>query len=147
MWYHEQKMIKIMYRTFDFYKPCTEPPPMNKLAKLQATLVWNYDSPTDLLTGVKYRATSVAKKVCIFYITVVRSIVSGATPPSVMALFHCQSPKEICIKTMWNMWGKYSKIKIGNFCVQGHEGGGGGGESGGKKDTKVFLKSLFSKTI
>ena len=32
--------------------------------------------------------------------------------------------------------GKYSKIKIGIFCVQGHEGGGG--QSGGKKDTKVF---------
>ena len=34
----------------------------NKLAKLQATLVGNLDSPTDLLTGVKCRATSVAKK-------------------------------------------------------------------------------------
>ena len=34
----------------------------NKLAKLQATLVRNYDSPTDSLTGVKCRATSVAKK-------------------------------------------------------------------------------------
>ena len=30
--------------------------------KLQATLVRNYDSPTDLLTGVRCRATSVAKK-------------------------------------------------------------------------------------
>ena len=30
--------------------------------KLQATLVRNYDPPTDLLTGVKCRATSVAKK-------------------------------------------------------------------------------------
>ena len=34
----------------------------NKLAKLQATLVRNYDLLTDLLTGVKCRATSVAKK-------------------------------------------------------------------------------------
>ena len=33
----------------------------NKLAKLQATLVRNYDSPTDSLMGVKCRATSVAK--------------------------------------------------------------------------------------
>ena len=33
----------------------------NKLAKLQATLVGNYDSPTYSLTGVKCRATSVAK--------------------------------------------------------------------------------------
>ena len=33
----------------------------NKLAKLQATLVGSYDSPTDLLTGVKCRATSIAK--------------------------------------------------------------------------------------
>ena len=30
--------------------------------KLQATLVRNYDLPTDRLTGVKCRATSVAKK-------------------------------------------------------------------------------------
>ena len=30
--------------------------------KLQATLVWNYDPATDRLTGVKCRATSVAKK-------------------------------------------------------------------------------------
>ena len=35
---------------------------VNKLAKLQASLVRNYDSPTDSLTGVKCRATSVAKK-------------------------------------------------------------------------------------
>ena len=34
----------------------------NKLAKLQATLVGIYDSPTYSLTGVKCRATSVAKK-------------------------------------------------------------------------------------
>ena len=34
----------------------------NKLAKLQATLVGNYDSPTYSLTGVKSRATSVANK-------------------------------------------------------------------------------------
>ena len=35
----------------------------NKLASLEATLVRNSaDSPTDLLTGVKCRATSVAKK-------------------------------------------------------------------------------------
>ena len=34
----------------------------NKLAKLQATLVQNYDLPTESLTGVKCRATSVAKK-------------------------------------------------------------------------------------
>ena len=34
----------------------------NKLASLEATLVRNYDRPTDLLTGVKCRATSVAKK-------------------------------------------------------------------------------------
>ena len=34
----------------------------NKLAKLQATLVGNYDSPTYSLTGVKCGATSVAKK-------------------------------------------------------------------------------------
>ena len=33
----------------------------NKLAKLLATLVRNYYSPTDSLTGVKCRATSVAK--------------------------------------------------------------------------------------
>ena len=30
--------------------------------KLLATLVWNYDPATDSLTGVKCRATSVAKK-------------------------------------------------------------------------------------
>ena len=35
---------------------------LNKLAKLQATLVVNYDSLTYSLTGVKCRATSVAKK-------------------------------------------------------------------------------------
>ena len=34
----------------------------NKLAILKATLVQNYDTPTDRLTGVKCRATSVAKK-------------------------------------------------------------------------------------
>ena len=34
----------------------------NKLASLGATLVRNYDPLTDLLTGVKCRATSVAKK-------------------------------------------------------------------------------------
>ena len=33
----------------------------NKLAKLQATLVGNYDSPTYSFTGVKCRATKVAK--------------------------------------------------------------------------------------
>ena len=31
-------------------------------------------------------------------------------------------------------------MKIGIFCVQGHEGGG---QSRGKKDTKVFFKSVF----
>ena len=35
---------------------------LNKLASLGATLVRNYDSLTYLLTGVKCRATSVAKK-------------------------------------------------------------------------------------
>ena len=35
---------------------------MNKLASLQATLVRNYYRVTDLLTGVKCRATSVARK-------------------------------------------------------------------------------------
>ena len=34
----------------------------NKLASLEATLVRNYDPLTDRLTGVKCRATSVAKK-------------------------------------------------------------------------------------
>ena len=34
---------------------------LNKLAKLQATLVGNYDSLTYSLTGVKCRGTSVAK--------------------------------------------------------------------------------------
>ena len=34
----------------------------NKLAILKATLVQNYDTPTDRLTGVKCRATSIAKK-------------------------------------------------------------------------------------
>ena len=34
----------------------------NKLASLEATLVRNYDLLTYLLTGVKCRATSVAKK-------------------------------------------------------------------------------------
>ena len=35
---------------------------MNKLASLEATLVQNYYDPaTDLPTGVKYRATSLAK--------------------------------------------------------------------------------------
>ena len=34
---------------------------VNKLAKLQATLVGNYDSPTHSLTGVKCRAASLAK--------------------------------------------------------------------------------------
>ena len=34
----------------------------NKLASLKATLVWNYDRPSDSLTRVKSRATSVAKK-------------------------------------------------------------------------------------
>ena len=34
----------------------------NKLASLEATLVRNYDPATDRLTGVKCRATSVAKK-------------------------------------------------------------------------------------
>ena len=34
--------------------------------KLQATLVWNYDPATDWLTGVKCRATSVAKNWKIF---------------------------------------------------------------------------------
>ena len=40
---------------------------VNRLASLKATLVRNYDPLTDLLTGVKCRATSVAKKhpVCI----------------------------------------------------------------------------------
>ena len=33
----------------------------NKLASLEATLVRNYDRPTQRLTGVKCRATSVAK--------------------------------------------------------------------------------------
>ena len=37
-------------------------PRFNKLASLEATLVRNYDPLTDLLTGVKCRATSVAKK-------------------------------------------------------------------------------------
>ena len=35
----------------------------NKLASLEATLVRNYDPATYLLTGVKCKATSVAKKV------------------------------------------------------------------------------------
>ena len=39
----------------------------NKLASLEATLVRNYDRVTDLLTGVMYRATSVAKKIPEFY--------------------------------------------------------------------------------
>ena len=34
--------------------------------------------------------------------------------------------------------GKYSKIKIGNFCVQGHEGGGGGGREGEKRTLRFF---------
>ena len=34
--------------------------------KLQATLVRNYQPPTDRLTGVKCRATSVAKNACFF---------------------------------------------------------------------------------
>ena len=34
---------------------------LKQARKLLATLVWNYDSPTDSLTGVKFRATSVAK--------------------------------------------------------------------------------------
>ena len=34
----------------------------NKLASLEATRAWNYESLTDLLTRVKCRATSVAKK-------------------------------------------------------------------------------------
>ena len=39
---------------------------MNKLASLEATLVRNYDLLlTDLLTGVKCRATSVAKNSCV----------------------------------------------------------------------------------
>ena len=93
-------MIKIMYRTFDFYKPCTEPPPHEQACKAPSYASLKLRLTDRLTDGGKYRATSLAKKVCIFYITVVRSIVSGATPPSVMALFHFQSPKEICIKTM-----------------------------------------------
>ena len=34
---------------------------INKLASLKAMLVWNYGPPTHQLTGVKWRATSVAK--------------------------------------------------------------------------------------
>ena len=39
---------------------------MNKLASLEATLVWNNDRPNEWLTGVKCRATSVAKKMLMW---------------------------------------------------------------------------------
>ena len=37
--------------------------------------------------------------------------------------------------------GKYSKMKISNFCGYGH------GQSGGKKTRRFFKKVFFSKTI
>ena len=53
-------------------------------------------------------------------------------------------PSSFFVVEFLDVLGKYSKIKIGIFCVQGHEGGGRG-QSGGKKDTKVFKKSVFFK--
>ena len=47
----------------------------NKLSKLQASLVWNYDWLTDSLTGVKCRATSVAKN----YALQINQLIPGVT--------------------------------------------------------------------
>ena len=43
-----------------------------------------------------------------------------------------------------NFFGKYSKMKIGIFCILGHEGGGRGSERG-KKGHEGFLKKCFFK--
>ena len=45
-------------------------PLSNKLASLEATLARNYDRPTNWLTGVKCRATSVAKNIFSWHLSV-----------------------------------------------------------------------------
>ena len=52
--YKALRVIKMVFLTAKIAK--------NKLASLEATLVRNYDPATYLLTGVRCRATSVAKK-------------------------------------------------------------------------------------
>ena len=56
--YHHHCLIFLISHIFVVWK---------QARKLQATLVWNYDPATDLLTGVKCRATSVAKNHIIVF--------------------------------------------------------------------------------
>ena len=46
---------------------------MNKLTSFEDMLVQNFDSPTDSLTGVKCRATSVTNKLASLKATLVRN--------------------------------------------------------------------------
>ena len=54
---------------------CKGSPNENKLASLEATLVRNYDRVTDLLPGVKCRATSVAKNLNRFCVAGFQSVI------------------------------------------------------------------------
>ena len=56
IWWHSNDLVVDLITNYKHY---------NKLASLGATLVRNYDSLTYLLTGVKCRATSVAKNINI----------------------------------------------------------------------------------